>query len=150
LNAASDFAIDELGLPVRNVLKGMPPSAFYCPGSILEINFEADEPLADGIPLATRESKKAGIAWFENGPAFEPVGSGARVVARFAEANDVLLSGWLLGANKIAGKAAIVEAKRGQGRIILFAFRPQYRGQSTATLPWLINAISTSQLPEPK
>jgi hypothetical protein len=32
----------------------------------------------------------------------------------------------------------------GKGRVIMFAFRPQYRGQSIATLPFLFNAIETS------
>ena len=43
---------------------------------------------------------------------------------------------------KIAGKAALVEVTMGKGKIILFGFRPQYRGQSLATFPLLFNAIS--------
>jgi hypothetical protein len=66
------------------------------------------------------------------------------VIARFGDAKDVLLSGWLLGADRIANKGAIVEAKRGKGRVVMFAFRPQYRGQSIATLPFLFNAILTN------
>lgn len=31
-----------------------------------------------------------------------------------------------------------------KGRVVMFAFRPQYRGQSVATLPFLFNAIAGS------
>jgi len=34
--------------------------------------------------------------------------------------------------------------KQGRGRIVMFGFRPQYRGQSLATLPFLFNAIEAS------
>jgi glutamine amidotransferase-like uncharacterized protein len=48
----------------------------------------------------------------------------------------------LLGGNRIKGKAALVEVTMGKGRIILFGFRPQYRGQSLATYPLFFNAIN--------
>ncbi len=69
--------------------------------------------------------------------------SGVRVIARYpSDPKKVLLSGWALGAEKIAGKAALVEFTIGKGKIVLFGFRPQYRGQSLATFPLLFNAIS--------
>jgi hypothetical protein len=150
LNNASDFAVEHLDVPVKNVLKGIPPREFYCPGSILKIEAPASglpiwsgvPPIGDAKAARTEPTPAAAGAWFETGPALEPTGSEARVVARFANAGEVLLSGWLLGADKIAGKAAIVEVRKGKGRIVMFAFRPQYRGQSWATLPFLLNTIN--------
>ncbi|MDP3774909.1 MAG: hypothetical protein Q8Q85_11650, partial [Gemmatimonadales bacterium] len=86
------------------------------------------------------------IAWFESGPAFEVRDpSRVRVVGRYpALPADVLLSGWILGPAQIAGKAALVEVRRGRGKVILFGFRPQYRGQSQATFPLFFNALRTS------
>jgi hypothetical protein len=143
LNEASQFAIDHLGVPVKNVLEGVPPKEFYCPGSILKIKVDTTSPIARDAPML-ESSRDESIAWVEGGLAFEPKSDDARVLARFADAKELLLSGWLLGGDKIAGKGAIVEVKRGKGRIVMFAFRPQYRGQSIATLPFLFNAISTS------
>jgi Zinc carboxypeptidase len=146
LNEASQFAIDYLKVPVKNVLQGVAVKDFYCPGSILKIKFDTTDPLTSNAP-ALEDTTDESIAWFELGPAFETTGREARVIARFADAKDVLLSGWLLGAEKIAGKGAIVEVKQGRGRVVMFGFRPQYRGQSIATLPFLFNAIESSAAP---
>jgi glutamine amidotransferase-like uncharacterized protein len=88
---------------------------------------------------------KESIAWFENSPVFEITMSddtNVEIIARYPnDANKILLSGWALGAEKIAGKAALVSINIGKGKIVLFGFRPQYRGQSLATFPLLFNAI---------
>jgi hypothetical protein len=68
-----------------------------------------------------------------------------RGLARCAPAARLLLSGWLLGAAKLAKRPAIVEVARGRGRVVLFALRPQYRGQSWATLPLLLAQIENSR-----
>jgi hypothetical protein len=139
LNNASNFAIEKLGVPVRSILRGVSPREFYCPGSILRTHLDSSSPLTFGL-------EKESIAWFENSPAFEVAdGTNVRVIARYAETDNPLLSGWILGDKLIRGKAAMVEAKIGKGRVILFGFRPQYRGQSLATLPLFFNAILTSK-----
>ena len=66
-----------------------------------------------------------------------------KIIAWYPKDKDPLLSGWLLGGDRIKGKAALVEVAIGKGRIILFGFRPQYRGQSLATYPLFFNAISS-------
>lgn len=144
LNRASDFAIEQFKLPLRDVVAGLPRSDFYVPGSILRIEVDTKHPIAKGMP---QES----IAWAEESPAFEVVGSEeagemipaqVRIIASYPKDKDPLLSGWLLGADRIKGKAALVEVMIGKGRMILFGFRPQYRAQSMATYPLFFNAIS--------
>src|SRR5205814_8534496 len=72
----------------------------------------------------------------------EGVSPTVKVIAWYPKDKDPLLSGWLLGGDRIKGKAALVEVGMGKGRIILFGFRPQYRGQSLATYPLFFNAIA--------
>ena len=54
---------------------------------------------------------------------------------------DLLESGWLIGEDRIAKKAALVAAKHGEGEIVLFGFRPQARAQTHATFKLLFNAL---------
>jgi zinc carboxypeptidase len=138
-NNASNLAIEKLGVPARNVLKGVQARDFYCPGSILRAQLDSSSPLAFGL-------EKESIAWFENSPAFEVTDpASARAIARYSESENPLLSGWILGDKLIRGRAAMVEANIGKGRVILFGFRPQYRAQSLATFPLLFNSILTSK-----
>ena len=68
--------------------------------------------------------------------------AGVRVVARYpADPAAVPLSGWVLRPERIAGRAALVDVRVGQGRVVLFGFRPQYRGQSLATFRLLFNSL---------
>ena len=136
LNRASDFAIEQFNLPVKDVTKGLNRKDFYIPGSILRTEIDTSNPIAKSMP-------KESIAWFEDSPAFEITDdTNVKIIAKYpTDAKDILLSGYALGAEKIAGKAALVQVNIGKGKIILFGFRPQYRGQSLATFPLLFNAI---------
>ena len=63
-----------------------------------------------------------------------------RVVATYAD-KDALLSGWMLGEKYLNGKAALAEVSYGKGKIVLFAFRPQHRGQTFGTFPFIFNTL---------
>jgi hypothetical protein len=139
-DAASDLAIKRFNLPLRNALEGIKSSEFYCPGSILRINVETTNPIAQNLPPNMD-------AYFINSSAFEVTNAQrVRVVARYAE-KDVLRSGWLLGENRIAGKVALAEVPLGKGRVVLFAFRPQHRAQTWGTFPLIFNAIASGAQP---
>jgi len=144
LNRASNFAIEQFKLPLRNVVAGLPRTDFYVPGSILQIKLDTSHPLAKGMPEET-------IAWAEDSPVFEVTNdpsasvpaANVHVIASYPADKDPLLSGWLLGGDLIKGKAALVEVTIGKGRVILFGFRPQYRAQSLATYPLFFNALAS-------
>lgn len=141
-NESSRFAVEQFKLPVKDVTNGLKRSEFFIPGTILRTELDTTHPIAKGMP-------KESIAWFEDSPVFEiqtdplALTNNFKIIARYpSNPKDILLSGWALGVEKLAGKAALVEFTVGKGKIILFGFRPQYRGQSLATFPLIFNAVS--------
>ena len=136
LNNSAAFAIDKLNLPVTNVLDGLKPTEFNCPGALLRIeNKEPKSPLLIGLP-------KEPIVMFERGPAFDTkTGFKGKVLASYAKEGNPLVSGYLLHPERLAGKAAALDVQYGSGHVVLLAFRPQWRGQSHGTYKFLFNAL---------
>ena len=150
LDASSEFATEELGVGVRLITESRRDPAvdgprgdaqaaaepLYAPGSVLRVLVDASHPIARGMP-------DTAAVYFTNSVTFDvPAGSAVRTIARYPErGEDILLSGFLQGAGAIAGKAAAVEAAVGEGRVVMFGFRPQYRGQSYGTFKMLFNAL---------
>ena len=127
-----------------DVLSDLDRRDFYIPGSILRLDLEPGHWLTEGMPVRT-------IAWFERGLAFEPTadaGDRVQVVGRYGT-DEVLLSGWINGADAIAGAGALAVVRQGQGRIVMFGFRPQYRGQTIVSYPLIFNALRRSIAPTP-
>jgi hypothetical protein len=132
-----DFAIKQLNLPLRNVLEGLKTSEFYCPGSIVALELDNRNPIAATLTPALP-------AYFVNSSAFSvAANANVRVVARYAKEN-VLLSGWLLGEDKLRGQIALADVTVGKGRVVLFGFRPQHRGQTWGTLPLIWNTLASA------
>jgi hypothetical protein len=130
LNHSTAYAIGDLGVKAKNVLGGASNRDFYSPGSLLNVKLDLTHALTRGLP--------ENIAiWSEGSPAFE---SQETTVATYPE-SGVLASGWLLGEKLIAKRSALVDAKVGSGRVILFGFRPQYRAQSYQAFKLLFNAL---------
>ncbi len=129
-----EMVIKRFALPIKNVLAGLKRSEFYNPGSIVALDVDTSDPIAKGL-------KKDTAAYFSSSSAFEIAADAqVNVVARYA-AKDALLSGWMLGEKYLNGKPSLVETSYGKGKIVLFAFRPQHRGQSWGTFPFIFNAL---------
>jgi hypothetical protein len=130
-----ELVIKSFELPMKNVLSGLKRSEFYNPGSIVRIELDRNHALAKGL-------KEETAAYFTNSSAYE-ITDQTRVksVARYAARNS-LLSGWMLGEKFLNDKTALAETAYGKGKIVLFAFRPQHRGQSWATFPFIFNALA--------
>ena len=137
LGRASELAIDKFKLRVRNVVAGLDSTDFFCPGSTLRVTFDRRNPLAYGMP-------EEGLALFWDSPAFEILPSShndryQRIVL-YAD-RDILQSGWLIGEEHLANKAAVVAAKYGEGSIVLIGIRAQHRAQTHGTFKLLFNTL---------
>jgi hypothetical protein len=132
LNNASTVFTQQGSTDVNDVLNGVPPKQFYIPGSILEVNVDTSNPIGFG-------SKPTVPVFFESGPTFKAEGP-VKSVAGYTNPHP-LLSGWIMGGKYLDGQSALVEKPIGEGRIVLFGFRPQYRGQSEVTYKMMFNAL---------
>ena len=136
LNKSAGSLIKLMSLPVQNVLEGLKSDKFFCSGALLRVETEHGElPVNHGVGASP-------VVMFQDGPAFQPLpGFHGAVLARYPKATNPLESGLLLHPEAIEGKAAAVEVAYGKGRIVLFGFKPQFRGQSHATYKYLFNEL---------
>ena len=148
---ASDFAIDHFGLPVRNTVQNLTSKQFYIPGSLIRAKVDTNSDLTYGLPQELAVSFSRSRAFQVMVPSRSGEGGeedtkeaekpAVKTMVRYA-GKDLLMSGWALGEEKyLKNKAAMMEVKRGEGSIVLFAFRPQFRGQTRATYKLIFNAI---------
>lgn len=129
-----ELVIKQFNLPMKNALKNLKRSEFYNPGSIVKLELDKQNPLSKGLREETP-------AYFTNSSAFEITDENIVKTAAIYAVKNSLLSGWTLGEKYMNGKTALAEAVYGKGKIVLFAFRPQHRGQSFGTFPFIFNAL---------
>ncbi len=129
----------EFGLPVRNALQGLKAADFWIPSSLVRIEVDNTQPLGYGMP-------EEATAMFIQSAAFSPQvpeagDSLTRIVARYPR-DHVLVQGAMKGSEQpIAGRAAVVEVKQSQGRVVLIGFRSHHRAQTYGTYKFLLNAL---------
>ena len=130
-DGATRLFIRQWALPVVNELDGVKATEFSAPGSLFRGIVDTNHPIAFGMPRET-------TLFFSNSGAFSV--KDGRTIVKYPLQNP-LLSGWLQGENKIQGKTALAEVPLDRGRVILFGFRPQHRGQTYATFKLVFNSL---------
>ena len=84
----------------------------------------------------------------DGSPVFETLqGFSGRILARYQDSGSPLLSGYLIGEKYLHGKAAAVDVQLDRGHVVLFGFRPQWRGQPFGTLKVIFNAAMYGRSP---
>jgi hypothetical protein len=148
IGSAVETARDLLDLPIEKVLpepssggrRGSGDSAtlrFYCPGSLLQNEFNTAHPVAFGMPAAWPiffESDQA----YRLRPGFDIQ---SEVVARYPAKGPILQSGWLLGEDLLRDQANVVAFRVGRGYVVTLGSQVDFRAQPRATFKLLFNAI---------
>ncbi len=150
-DAASDLAIEQLGLPIRNVISNLPTDQFFIPGSLIRTKIATKNRLALGMMNEVAAS-------FNRSRAFQKIkqvksGEGGKEkiadapkvivneVATYAS-EKLLMSGWAMGEERyLKNKTALMHVPFGLGNVVLFGFRPQFRGQARGTYKLIFNSI---------
>jgi hypothetical protein len=146
-DSATDLPVQFFPVPVRSLITpeesadSASLSAYYSPGSILRVTVDTTNPIAFGMPPEAYVFSSGGRAW--DITLFREFNTGdrqVRSVARYA-AKNLLASGWVSGEKTVLGRHILLDARHGAGRVVLFGFRPQFRGQTFGTFKFLLNAI---------
>jgi hypothetical protein len=161
--SANDFAITQFGLPIRNVVAGASRDRYSIPGSLIRGSVDTSDPLAYGLESEVSLTVVRGAAFstigqkgciddFLNQRNCVELRRGGRPLDGFADPvphdaivsfgeEELLLSGWATGTDYIAGKTAMARVGHGSGEVILYGFRPQFRGQPRGTYKLVFNAL---------
>ncbi len=138
LNEASNFAIEELKLPVKNRVKDLPPTEYLCSGSTLKVEVNKNLGFTHGVPPNSL------ILVTQNSPVFEvkqnDYNEKIEVGLSYPQ-RDVMESGWVIGEKYFSGRPALLKISRGKGSVILFGFEPIFRGQTTNSFKLLFNNL---------
>ncbi|MFP3941362.1 MAG: M14 metallopeptidase family protein, partial [Thermoanaerobaculia bacterium] len=138
LDDASAVAWEKLGVPVEDAVADVPNEEYLCPGSTLRARFDGDHPLAYGMP-----EEEWILNWGSPVFAIEPTAFNDRIRApvTYPREGELLRSGWLLGGDRLRGKAAALDVEYGEGRVLMLGFRAQHRAQTAGTFKVFFNAL---------
>ena len=138
LDEASELAWAKLGVPVENVVAGLPRTEYLCPGSTLRARFDTSHPLAYGMP-----EEALILNWWSPVFSITPSAFNDRIAApvTYPEDGPLLSSGWLVGGDRLHGRAAALDVAYGEGRILMIGFRSQLRAQTHGTFKVFFNAL---------
>ncbi len=132
----------ELGLPISSALvdgksasaRPLKPEQYDVPGSVLRVSVDNTTPLGYGF-------EREVDVFFDNSPVFRLGQPDAATRVAWFSSPAPLRSGWAWGQQYLENGVAVVDARLGRGRVILFGPEVNFRAQSHGTFKFLFNAI---------
>ena len=70
-----------------------------------------------------------------------PPANRPRVIFRYADNKELLISGLVEGGDEIAQHPAVIDVPSGIGHVVLFSINPVYRGETRGTYSLVLNTI---------
>ncbi len=151
-DSASDLLIEQFLLPVEIETEGTSSTEFFIPGSLIRATVDNTHPMAYGmqpeVAASFSHSRAFSVDWPESDEDEElvipppPIDS----PVRYAE-EELLMSGWALGEDQyLAGESAMMNIRFGEGNLVMYAFRPQFRGQPRGTYKLIFNPLFISTM----
>jgi hypothetical protein len=113
-------------------------------GSANDPDFTVGRPGVDAPEEPSFETWEAAPVTDEqrrNGFRVIPPANRPRVIFRYADNKELLVSGLIEGGDEIAQHPAVVDVPSGNGHVVLFSINPVYRGETRGTYALVLNTI---------
>lgn len=132
LGSASDTVVDALGLPVENITPARGGS-FNAPGALLAQKYDVSKSAAWGMP-------KSWPTWYNNDPVYSTKDKKASV-SKYPPKGDLLVSGYAIGTEAIAGGTNVAQFSFGKGNVTIAGGHITFRTWPRASWTIVTNAI---------
>ena len=127
----------EAALPQGGGRGSSAPLQFYCPGSLLQNEFNIAHPVAFGMPAAWPVFFEGDQAYrLKPGFTIQP-----EVVSRYPTRGPILQSGWLLGEEFLRDQSNVIAFRVGKGYVVTMGSQIDFRTQPRGTFKLLFNAM---------
>ncbi len=133
---------ERLDLPVRDATESADDKGLMVPGAFLAVDFLEGHPVTLGMPRQGGAFSRGRPVLATSIPSLD---TDRRVVAVHPD-RELLLSGYLEGEKALRNRPAAVWVRAGEGQIVLFGFRPQFRGSTPATFKLVFNSLLLPRL----
>jgi len=141
LNAACQLPIAHYKVSLKDVSRNFPSTEFFLPSSILKVDVDTTHPIAYGMANTVDiVSFRSPVFEFLEEDSKQELLTDIKVIARYPNSSP-FRSGRLIGEKILYNKPALIEVESGEGRIILFGFRPQNRAQPHGTFMLFFNSL---------
>ncbi|NNF06330.1 MAG: hypothetical protein HKN21_06190, partial [Candidatus Eisenbacteria bacterium] len=137
LGESCHLPLSKFELPVSR-MGGDDPPRNMTHGTLLRAEVDTNHPLGFGMPREAAVFHTASPVFLTELPV---PGRDRSVVMRYPAEGKLVLSGRGKHTQELRRKAALVEAQYGAGRVVLFGFRPQFRGQTRGSYRLIFNAL---------